>query len=323
MTVRKFFLSVMMVLWLGSALAVAPRALAEDPNRTTQLKISVWPEYDKPSVLVMYDGTLADGTNLPREISVLIPASASEPVTTYENNDGTYAAEQPAQSTDAGNGYRQIRYTIKSSRYHVEYYDDLLRGSPDKTLEFNFKAIAPVDAATLAVQQPLKATNFATFPAFDGSQNENGFNVYTLKRSGLTAGQILSARVTYTKGDSVPSVADTGQPWNICEHQCAGQPEQWFDRCLCRDRGRYDRRSGCDWTRGGVPEARESSGPGAGGTPCNGQTQPHGWGGAERPAQSPAAPARRQPNTAPSAVVSWGPDDGFCSKCGTKRRSIG
>ena len=73
MTTRRIFMGAMMLCALWAMLAAAPRAFAQDPNRLSQLKISVWPEYDQPAVLVMLDGTLADVTNLPRQVAVLIP----------------------------------------------------------------------------------------------------------------------------------------------------------------------------------------------------------------------------------------------------------
>jgi hypothetical protein len=210
MILRKLALGTAMVLLLGlAALAATPRALAEDPNRQTQLKISIWPEYDQPTVLVMFDGTLADATNLPREIPVLIPASASLTVTTYENTDGTLAAEQPYKSTDQGDGYKRVTFSVKTAQYHVEYYDNLLRGAPDKAMDVSFKAAAPVDQLTFDIQQPLKATNFSVNPAAPTTRNDNGFNYYTLPFSSLALGQVVTAQVKYTKTAPDPSVSAT------------------------------------------------------------------------------------------------------------------
>src|SRR5512142_630968 len=140
MTMRKMFFCAALLTAFALSLFAAPRVWADDPNRASDLKISVWPEYDQPTVLVMLDGTLADATNLPREVVVLIPTSASLLVTTFENQDGTLAAEQQSKSANQGDGYSRVTYTLKTPKYHVEYYDNLLRGSPDKVMEFAFKA---------------------------------------------------------------------------------------------------------------------------------------------------------------------------------------
>jgi hypothetical protein len=203
-----------MALLLGLAVAT-PRALADDPNRQTQLKISIWPEYDQPTVLVMLDGTLADTANLPRDVSVLIPSSASLLVTTFENQDGTLAAEQQSKPANQGDGYTRVTYTIKSPKYHVEYYDNLLRGSPDKVMDFAFKAVALIDQVTLEIQQPLKASNFSVNLPSPSVRDDNGFQVYSSSYSNVTAGQTLTAQVKYTKTDPNPSVLPTVAPANV------------------------------------------------------------------------------------------------------------
>lgn len=210
---RKIFFRAVIALALWLAVVTVPRALADDPNRLAQLKISVWPEYDKPSVLVMLDGTLADTSNLPREISVLIPSSAALLVTTWENADGTLAAEQPSQSTNLGDGFTRVAYTVRTPKFHVEYYDDLLRGAPDKTMDFVFKAPAPADQVSLEVQQPLKATNFSVTPSTQTTRNDNaGFKYFVLQESKIAIGQTMTAQVKYTKIDPNPSARSLPTP---------------------------------------------------------------------------------------------------------------
>lgn len=205
---RRVFFCALMALLLGLATAT-PRVLADDPNRLAQLKISVWPEYDQPTVLVMLDGTLADTSNLPRDISLLLPSSASLLVTTFENTDGTLAAEQQSRSANQGDGYARITYTVKTPKYHVEYYDNLLRGSPDKVMDFAFRAAAPIDQVTVDIQQPLQASNFSVNLPSSSVRDDNGFKVYSSSFANVTGGQTLTAQVKYTKTDPNPSVLPT------------------------------------------------------------------------------------------------------------------
>jgi hypothetical protein len=210
MNKRILIFSAVMALLLWSVFAAVPRVLADDPNRLTQLRISVWPEHDKPSVLVMIDGTLADKTNLPREVSVLIPANASLLVTTWMNPDGNFEQEQPSQSKDLGDGYVRVSLTTAQPNYHVEYYHDLLKGAPDKTMDFVFKAPAPADQVTLEFQQPLKTSNFSVTPATQSSRSDSdGFKYFSSQYSNITAGQTITAQVKYTKTDPNPSVLPT------------------------------------------------------------------------------------------------------------------
>lgn len=206
MTRRSVFFCAVMVLVLALALAGAPRVTADDGNRLKELKVQVWPEYDKASVLVLLDGTLADASNLPRDVSVLIPSTATGIIATYENSDSSLAPEQSYKSEKQNDGFTQITYSTKSAAWHVEYYDDLIKGSPDKAMDFSFQASAPADQLTLEIQQPLKATNFAVTPAAMSTRNDGSFTYYDSALSNVAAGQRITAQVKYTKSDPNPSV---------------------------------------------------------------------------------------------------------------------
>lgn len=201
---RTFFSVTMALLWLA---LLFPRASAQNPERLTALKISIWLEYDTPTVLVMFDGTLADATNLPRAISLLIPSDAQLYVTTWANPDGTLAPEQPAQQTKQDDGYTRVTFTIAQPKFRVEYYHDALRGAPDKTFAFAYKSIGAVDAVMVEIQQPLKASNFAVTPATSTTRTDTaGFKYFIQTHTNLAAGQVLTAQVKYTKTDPHPSV---------------------------------------------------------------------------------------------------------------------
>ena len=212
MKMRKILFGVMVALLLLASLT--PIALAQDSNRLAQLKISVWPEYDTPTVLVLLDGVLADKTNLPREISVLVPSTAKLTVTTWQNADGSLAPEQPNKSVDAGGGYKRVTFTTSQPQYRVEYYDDLLKGAPDKTMNFAFKSDASIDVVNLEIQQPLKATNFTMTPPASGTRTDptDGFKYFTYQFANVTAGQLISAQAKYTKADSNPSIQPVSTP---------------------------------------------------------------------------------------------------------------
>lgn len=211
MILRKIFFGAMIALVF--LLTLAPHALAQDPNRLTQLKISIWPEYDKPSVLVLLDGTLADKSGLPRDVSVLIPTGAELFVTTSENPDGSLAPEVSSKSIDLGDGYTRVTFTTTQPKFRVEYYHDILRGAPEKTLDYIYKSIGGVDQVTLEIQQPLQASNFAVTPATQTTRTAaDGFKYSTLQFSNIAAGQTISAQAKYTKTDPNPSVQPQTAP---------------------------------------------------------------------------------------------------------------
>ena len=224
MNLRKIFLGVTIAL-AGLTFALPSHTLAQTPDRLASLKISVWPEFDKPTVLVILDGALADASNLPRQISVLIPANAELTVATWANPDGSFAPEQPAQQTKQDDGYARVTFTTAQPKFRIEYYHDLLRGAPDKTMDLAFKSIGAVDAATLEIQQPLKASNFAVTPATQTTRTDpDGFKYFSYAFSNIAAGQTITAQVKYTKTDPNPSAQSAPQATRVPSTFAQGAP---------------------------------------------------------------------------------------------------
>ena len=233
MTKRIIFLCAVMIVLIWQTFANVPQASAQDPNRLTVLNISVWPEYDRTTVLVMFDGILANASNLPREVAVLIPSSATFHVATYENADGSLAAEQPVQTSVLGDGYTRVTFTVPVANYHVEYYDDLLRGSPDKTINFVYKTASPVDTIKAEVQQPLNASNFALTPAAQSTRPDaQGFNYYSLQFPAQNVNQTITFQAKYTKSNPSPSISVQAPTSNLPVTTATSDSSQWTNLFL-------------------------------------------------------------------------------------------
>ncbi len=203
-----FTLLAFFALWIVFPISIVR---AEGPLRITSMNVSVWPEYDQPGVLVQYQGQIAgksDKTN-PREISFLVPKDAGVGAACAIKSDGNHTSETWKES-DAGDGFVQVTFKLTEPTFHLEYYFNPLVGSPDKKIDFVYKAIMPADEIQLDIQHPLKATNFALNPdAPDSHKDSDGFTYHSYTFKQVAAGQKISSSVAYTKTDPKPSV--TGQ----------------------------------------------------------------------------------------------------------------
>ena len=197
-------------------LALAPQPVAaQTPDRIASLSISVWPEYDDPSVLVIYDGAFANKDGFPREVAVLVPTGAKINATAYGNSSGEFFNTDPWKTADAGNGWTRVLFTIPQPLFHVEYYYSPLQGSPDKKMDYVFNAANAADSVQLEIQVPLKATNFKTEPvAATQTSRGHDFKYHVFQFSNVAAGQNLKVQVSYTKTDPNPSVANISIPAN-------------------------------------------------------------------------------------------------------------
>ena len=72
---RKWVLPLLLIM----SLLLPVRVHAQNPISLSSMVIEIWPEYDKPSVLVIYQMTLSSATAFPATVSVRIPVTAGEP----------------------------------------------------------------------------------------------------------------------------------------------------------------------------------------------------------------------------------------------------
>ncbi len=196
-----------------AALAAPAFTFAQTPERISQLDIAVWPEFDDPRVLVQYDGTLAAQDGYPREVSFLIPATAQLTATAYQDEQKQYLNTDPATVTDAGNNWKRVSFKTPKPNFHLEYYNDAIKGAPDKTLDFAYSALLPADNVQVQIQQPLKSENFKTTPAAALiSEGMHGFKYHIFNYPGIAANQDLKLEIAYTKTDPKPSMQNVVPP---------------------------------------------------------------------------------------------------------------
>ncbi|MGB8647246.1 MAG: hypothetical protein WCF84_18555, partial [Anaerolineae bacterium] len=196
-------------------LGVVPGALAQGPvdDRLANLSVNVWPEYDQPSVLVLYEGEMAAKDKFPRDVSFLVPTGAQVVATAYVGTSGDLLNTDAPKIQDQGDGYTLLTISLPQSKFHIEYYYNPLQGSPDKTMTFVYKAAQSADNIDLEVQQPLKAENFVTDPAaIVKSTDPHGFVLHKFSYATLAMGKTLSVKVSYTKSDPNPSTSALPAP---------------------------------------------------------------------------------------------------------------
>ncbi len=190
-------------------LAFALPARAEEALKITTMDVSVWPEYDQPGVLVQYQGNvLAKPTKAtPVQVSFLVPKGAGVGAACAIQSNGNHTSETWKES-DADNGLTQVAFSLTEPTFHVEYYYNPLPATADKKFSFAYTAAMPADEVELAVQHPLKATNFALTPdAPNTHQDQDGFTYHAYAFKQVAAGQKLTADVAYSKTDPKPSVS--------------------------------------------------------------------------------------------------------------------
>lgn len=180
--------------------------LAQDaePLRLSALEIALWPEFDKPEVLVIIQGRLADDVPLPAELTLTMPQEAGEPhaVAWVDEAGQLLNAEYVVQvEGDA----TKITYTSLEGRgFQFEYYLDALQIEGERRhFTFRYRLDTSVDDLMLELQQPSGAANVVLNPPpVETSPGFAGLTYHRLPLGAMDVGQTVEWRVSYDKSDS-------------------------------------------------------------------------------------------------------------------------
>lgn len=205
-----FWLAALALALVG--LGLGPRsATAQTPLTLATLHVALWPEFDRPGVLVIIDGSLPAGTALPAEVSLRMPAAAGLPnATAYQSADGSLLAASYT-TTPAGSDII-VTFSTEALAFRLEYYDPALTVTDGRrTYTFDWTSDYAVTAAAVRVQQPATATEFATLPVLAATGTaEDGLEYYEGSLGSLTAGQAVQVTIGYTKPDDTLTSAVIG-----------------------------------------------------------------------------------------------------------------
>ncbi len=197
-----------MLFALLPAVAFIQPALAETPTGISgfhNVTLWVYPEYDDPRLLVMLEGKV-NPSEVPSNINFLVPSTAAMYSAGSKDAQGTYSGGPPSRVASQIAGWDEISYQLKTDTFRVEYYDNVITGTTDKQIAYDFRWLYPISDLTVVVQQPLKASNYSVTPA--GKQTtQDQFTVYTYTYTNPDINQPLHFNISYTKTDPNPSLS--------------------------------------------------------------------------------------------------------------------
>ncbi|MBI3016164.1 MAG: zinc ribbon domain-containing protein [Candidatus Tectomicrobia bacterium] len=173
--------------------------------KISELKISVWPEYDDPRVLVMYEGVFSQNTGKPSSVVFYLPpgAEVTEACAMTEKEEHLCQTWEIAEEK----GVKKVKYNLPEPRFRMEYYFDGVKGDTRREIVPFLKLAYPVERLAVDVQQPLRSENFQVEPKpANVFGDQQGFNYAHLGFENLAPGKDVSLKIAYTKSDRKPSV---------------------------------------------------------------------------------------------------------------------
>lgn len=169
--------------------------------------VEVWPEYDRPAVLVLLNGTVQAGTALPVDVRIPVPQDAEINAVAFTGEDGRLISIPFSSEPTVGG--QDIVFTLEQPDFVVEYYADVISPPPSRSFDLDFAAPYPAQEASVTLRQPARASDLTTTPAMPATGVDAlGNPLYALQLGPLAAGQPAPLSVRYTKTDANPTVAN-------------------------------------------------------------------------------------------------------------------
>lgn len=189
------FFNRLFIALLVSLSVVGPIAAQSNPTQLTSLAVELWPDYDRPSMLVLLTAALPESTPLPATLTFPIPVGAEIHAVASFNEAGALMSDVD-YTVEGG----QITMTTPSNRFRVEYYTPYEVEGNEYSYTFEWITDLAVDQVTTVVQQPVAAVDFRLNPAATSSAAErgDGLTYHTLPSRPLSAGEPYTVDVAYT-----------------------------------------------------------------------------------------------------------------------------
>ena len=196
---------------------------AQEVMQIDQMEIDIWPEYDRPDVLVIYRITLSPDASLPASITMSIPASAGQPnAVAYENVNGGLSTMQ--YETQLNGEWLEITFTALFPKLQIEYYDpSMIRNDDLREFDYFWNADYEIKDLVISVQEPVNASDFEIQQPVDNTyQLPNGLIYHETNIGEVTAGTPVSINLSYVKPDDTLAGLQPVQPVEPIPEQTSG-----------------------------------------------------------------------------------------------------
>lgn len=181
--------------------AASGPSTAQNTIRLEQLLVDLRPEYDQPSVLVIYQGALAPDTPLPATLTLRLPARVRQPYA-VAYADGSGNLMNAPYTTQVEGDWLAITLETPATNFHLEFYDELERVDQQRSYTFVWPGDYAVGQFNLVLLPPPGAAELQTTPELSYFESSDGSHRGAF--DSLNVGQELRLTLSYD-GSSVSS----------------------------------------------------------------------------------------------------------------------
>jgi hypothetical protein len=196
----------LILILLAAGLIFPVQATAQASLSIDRMEVDIWPEYDRPEVLVIYHVFLPANTTFPAQVTLRIPAAAGEPynVAVRDADQNLYTVDYTR--TEEGE-WALISFPTSRSEIQFEYYDPALKkDAAARSFTYRWPGDYPVKSLAIQVQQPVGASAMQISPSLgSGLTGGDGLVYFNAQVGEVPAGNPFEVSFTYQKNDDALS----------------------------------------------------------------------------------------------------------------------
>ncbi len=192
---------------LFALIVLIPSIQAQESPSIDTLVIDLWPEYDKPSMLVIYKAELSPEVSLPAEITFRMPVQAGTPAVVAVGPDANTVADV-VYDTQVMGDWLEVSFIATTPAIQFEYYDPrLLKEEAQRSFDFTWPGDYAVNSLVLQVQHPLGGTDVTVTPTMGRViQDTVGFVYNIIEVGELEQASVFNIGLNYLKESDALSI---------------------------------------------------------------------------------------------------------------------
>jgi len=196
----KRLLTLLVFLTLIAGLSAQPGyAQTQSDIQLESVSLQLLPEFNRPSVYVIYEINLNEAQPLPQELLIEVPAEA-QILNVLNFTPQGRPVELPYEESQIG-FWKDLRLSPMAYRVRIAFQDpNLVRQGNERQYDLQWLSIYPVTALSVTVRRPLGASEITSQPVLNALEDLlEGYQYYSAEFGTVPAGEMFTLTLSYTK----------------------------------------------------------------------------------------------------------------------------
>jgi len=170
-----------------------------------RMRVAIWPEYDDPGVLVIYDGRFVDNGSFPAETSFFLPQGAVISDACSLSPKGQHFCQLFKQENIGD--LEEVRLKLPYPNFYLSFHIDPFEGDGSvRNLSYKLTTNHRIRKLEIDIQEPLRAEGFVVTPEAHRLEETKGLKHYRYYMDKPQKGVDIPFEINYKKEDKRPSV---------------------------------------------------------------------------------------------------------------------